>query len=501
MKGLLSCGASLALDAATTDRLGLPSILLMEDASLLLWEAAKRLLPKDGRGPIVALCGSGNNAGDALGVLRRARFEGEDRLAAILGAEKLGPNAEIYARTLVSLGVPVLSWQDRTEECRRLIEGASVLIDGIAGTGLHGALRGALATLVEIANGASAPILSVDLPSGLRDDFAASDPIVKARWTLAIEPVKAACYLPAARDFCGEILPVGAVFPTGSEAEAKASLLEPGDLRDLAPVPPSSAYKMTRGRVAAFAGSVGAMGAATLASRAALASGAGYVALFASPDILMPLSTRLESVMVKPRPEKAAAFDATRWDAILAGPGWGLSEANGDMLEMLLATDRTLVLDADAIRLLRTLGSSRLRRTAATVLSPHPGEFSELTGLRADEALSKTATILPEISASLGAFIVLKSHVTWIAAPDGRTAVWDGMECGLGTAGSGDVLAGLMAGLLASAFARGEADPFPPICAAVLAHGLAGRKAREGRGWFEAGVLVEEAARLLGSLE
>lgn len=512
MTPLLSCGQAARLDAATREGAAVPALVLMEDASLRMWDALAPIAERErgrsarGNGPLVAICGSGSNAGDALAMLRRARFEGLDSLAAILAKEDLGESASIFAASLRALGVPLLSWGKQEGECRKALGSASLILDGVSGTGLSGALREPLASLVAAANESGASIASIDLPSGLTDD-GAKGAVARAAWTLSIEPRKACLYFPSSRASCGEIIPVPGPFPADSPVEADARLLDGGDLASLAPRSAAHAHKGARGRAAVFAGSIGTSGAACLASRSCLAAGSGLSALFASKEVLPLVAPALDAVMVKPEPEDFAAFDAEAWDALLVGPGWGRSESRRAALASLLEKGRPIVIDADAIHLLRELRGSGSRPSCPMILTPHPGEFESLTGVSAQEALRAPSGVLRKAAAEFGAVIVLKSHVTWIASPSGELAVWDGMESGLGTAGSGDVLAGLAAGLLsrASAAARSAgrkastAEAFAAAQAAVVSHGLAGRAARAGRGWFEAGAIAEEAARILGA--
>jgi ADP-dependent NAD(P)H-hydrate dehydratase / NAD(P)H-hydrate epimerase len=507
MKRLLACAEASRLDAAT-GRL-IPPILLMEDASLKLWQALEPMARSRGAGRetlLLALCGPGNNGGDALALLRHARFAGLARVAAIL-AGRPGELASIHASSLRALGLSLVSWDDDRPACDRLLAEAGLIIDGLSGTGLNGALRGPQASIVEAANDAArkggAPIASIDLPSGLSDAYEGAWPIAAASWTLSIEPRKACLYFPNAREACGEIMPIVGVFPVEAEAEAEATafLLEGEDLRKLAPLPPDDAYKGSRGKVAVFAGSKGASGAAVLSSRSCLAAGAGMVSLFASEELFPVAAPMLDAVMVKAEPKDFRHFDASRYDALLVGPGWGRDDARKAELATLLEKGRPMVIDADAIYLFRDLAASGSRHSAPLILTPHLGEFAALIGIDGSEILSAPAAHLPKAARSLNAVIVLKSHVTWIASPEGELAVWDGRESGLGTAGSGDVLAGLTAGLLARGAAAGAASFAVALAAsrgAVIAHGLAGRRAREARGWFEAGALIEEAARILG---
>jgi NAD(P)H-hydrate epimerase len=325
---LLSCGRASSLDATTREVAAIPALVLMEDASLRMWDALAPIAERErgkaarDRGLLVAVCGSGSNAGDALAMLRRARFDGLGGLAAVLAKEELGEAASVFAASLRALGVPLLSWTRQEGECRRALGSAYLVLDGVSGTGLSGELREPLASLVAAAGASGAPIASIDLPSGLSDGGLGSV-AASASWTLSIEPRKACLYFPSARPSCGLIVPVPGPFPADSRVEAEACLLDEGDLAALAPSPPASAHKGARGRVAVFAGSIGTSGAACLASRSCLAAGAGVSALFASKEILGLAAPALEAVMVKPEPESFADFAAESWDAILVGPGWG----------------------------------------------------------------------------------------------------------------------------------------------------------------------------------
>jgi len=507
---LVSCSRSARLDAETRDHDAVPGIVLMEDAALRMWEALRPILVplyESKKGAVLAVCGRGNNAGDALAVLRLARFAGFDRLAVILAKDDIGEPASLFAASLRALDVPLFSWETMREESSAMLSSACLVIDGISGTGLSGALREAPASLAAAVNEAKVPIASIDLPSGLSDEGNLGTSC-RATWTLALEPRKACLYYPAARPFCGSIIPVPGPFRVDAAIEAEARLLEPGDLGDLVPRIADEAHKGSRGRVAVFAGSIGTSGAACLASRSCLAAGAGVSALFASRELLPLLAPALDAVMVKPEPEDFSAFEAKGWDAVLVGPGWGYTKARAVALASLLAKGRPTVIDADALRMLKDVLAPGGVPAGPLILTPHPGEFESLSGIPAEEVLRDPRAILRKAARDFGAVIVLKASVTWIASPSGDLAVWEGMESGLGTAGSGDVLAGLAAGLLAQTSAacrmagRGisETEVFTAAEAAVIAHGLAGKTARETRGWFEASALVGEAARLLGRL-
>jgi NAD(P)H-hydrate epimerase len=501
----------------------------MEKASLGIWNLLEPLLPCldcPVEAPLVALAGPGNNGGDALAVLRHARFTGRKALAAVLLEGRESELCALQRGSLELMGVEILHWPEDRSRAIDLLSRASVLVDGIAGTGLKGALREGAADLVAAANASGRPIMAVDVPSGLSDGFDEGFPVIRATWTASVEPRKACLYYPAAREAAGLVLAVENVFPPDSGELCQAFLLESTDLAELAPRIPPSAHKGSRGRLGLFAGSLGMTGAASLAAAGARAAAAGLVNLFADGDLYPELASgrgpeALLTAIVRRLPETLTASDLASCDALLAGPGWGRAPERETILSSLFASGLPLVVDADGLRLAARLFSRGERPSGPAILTPHPGEFEALSGLPAGKALANPAAVLPKVAADLGSVVVLKSHVTWIAAPDGRLALWEGLEPSLATAGSGDVLAGLAAGFLASlsrasveaASAAADAPAGPSgsapaglsggdlawraALAAVIAHGLAGRSAARRHGWYGAEVIAEEAALML----
>ena len=503
MRPLVGFASALALDASAMERYGLAGDLLMEAAAVGMAAAieadpALRAAMASGSPAVAAVCGGGNNAGDALAVLRRLALSGKKGLVAI-APERLGPVAERRLAEARLAGVRVIGFDD--DEARPAVAGAGVVLDGLSGVGFKGPARGALARAAALVSSAAGVVVSVDVPSGVGSlQSADADPgePVRAAATLCVEPLKAEPYYPGFRPFAGRILPIGGVFERSAGSSSTMALLEPEDLRDALPRLDPDCHKGDRGAVCAFAGSYGGVGAAALCSRAAAAAGAGSVTLLARDELVPILSSMLVSQMVRPESDPGTR----RFTAALAGPGWGVDERNALRLEELWDAAMPLALDADALRLLAASGLSR--RCSPLLLTPHLGEFAPLAAvaagrspddpaaveLAARRARFDTAAVVAETAAYYGAVVALKGAVTWIGDPDGRLAVWDGREPALATAGSGDVLAGLAAGYLA----RG-ASAWDAARAAVIAHGLAGR-ALARRGFFEAEALVPEAARL-----
>ncbi len=520
---LAMCFQSAEIDARTKTGALLADNTLMEIAAIRLMDALRTVLDEcgalpgiTGAGQIVALCGSGNNAGDALAVLRNAVFAGYKSCAAILCKDDPGELAAVHVASLRAMGIPVISWSRQRTESETILGSAGIILDGLSGTGLHGALRGPLVEALRFVSGLSVRekggpgIVSVDLPSGLGDSLPPDADVMRADWTLAIEPRKRALFTPAFRRFAGEIIPVGGVLPADALRESDSCLLRESDLESFLPGENPAAYKGVRGRLAIFAGGEGTTGAASLCSRAALASGAGYVALHSEPEILGILASRLEEVMVRPNPVPVGGFNASGWDAVLAGPGWKPDAGNGARLEYLLSCGVPCVLDAGAIALYREFSENGFRPSSPVILTPHPGECANLCGCAASDILADPATILTDWAKTRRAYVVFKSNVTWIFSPEGEIKIWDGMEQGLGTAGSGDVLAGLTAGMVSRVKVGKKTDSgmnqstasdgiLNALCAAVISHGIAGRRLRTEKGWFAAGQIIESAAKVLGT--
>ncbi len=274
------------------------------------------------------------------------------------------------------------------------------------------------------------------------------------------------------------------------------SILGPSDLSSLLPPMQPDVHKGMRGSLVLYAGSYQGLGAALLAARAGSASGAGVVSLVLRDELWQAAASNLVSQIVR----RESDGPGRKADAILAGPGWGKSEDRMQLLRSLLGSDVPLVLDADALFLAAAIGAQG--RTAPLVLSPHPGEFVQLArrACKASEddvkrrMLSDTLALGQQTACSFGAVLVLKNSVTRVFHPDGRQAVWEGHVPELATGGSGDVLAGLLAGFMARGLSAWDAS-----CAAVIVHGMAGRIAARQLGFFQAQDIIPYAARIARS--
>ncbi|RPJ04144.1 MAG: NAD(P)H-hydrate dehydratase [Spirochaetaceae bacterium] len=482
------------IDQKSQENFGIPSILLMESAGtsalrILLKEAWNNVLP---HGRFVFLCGKGNNGGDAMVMAREILSMGKMDLAIILvaGAPKNDSPAMTNLEICKKLGIQTIDMSNDQVKTEAGLESASVIFDGIFGTGFSGEMQKPIASIIEKTNRISCIKIAIDNPSGLGESYRSGDIIFQAEYTLAMGLPKDCMYFPSARPMCGKIMIIPVCFPkTLLENPAQAGILiTHEDIQNyLKPVALHS-YKKNRGHISIFAGTAGLAGAAILASRAASRSRTGLVTVYTDSSAYASIASQSSSVMVRDY-TTAMPADAdikSTHTAILVGPGFGLLSQQEAIFYRLVKSGLPIVIDADAITLLtRLLTKEKLRFSSNAIITPHPGELSRLTGLDTSKILENPMPVLKKTAADLEAFIVLKTHVTFIVSPDGSYYVYDGMNPAMGTGGSGDVLAGLIAGLLASGL-----SPLDAACCGVLVHGKAGLQAFKSAGWFVAEDLI-----------
>ena len=500
---VVSSEAMARIDRQSQAEFAIPSLLLMEDAGVTAWSTLETRVCRGQKpqGPMVFLAGKGNNGGDAFVMARRAFCGGERRLSIVLAAGRPAPDSD-PGRMLAmcaSHGVEVLAWPAQGPEVLGRLGEAAWIFDGIAGTGLQGGLRAPLGDLVKAVNASAGTRVAIDVPSGVGDAFDPSAPAVQASVTLTMGLPKLCLYLPRARGLCGRIYVVPVGFPAAlvEDPSIPGEMLPHAAWREIARPIPVDTHKNRRGHLAVFAGAPGTTGAAWLCSNAAARSRVGLVSLYAGGDTWQVQAQKSTSVMVKPwvepRSPDWSGPDLAGYSGILVGPGWGLSEGKERWLEHLVSGQIPGVIDADGITLLSRIaarGSSDLG--GRWVLTPHPGEFSRLSGQPRDEVLADPVRHALAQSARLGAVIALKGHCTVVASPSGRFWILDGPNPALATAGSGDVLSGIIAAGIAGGMSALDAALF-----GVSLHAHVGRAARKSLGWFLAEDLVPVISRTL----
>jgi hydroxyethylthiazole kinase-like uncharacterized protein yjeF len=408
-------------------------------------------------GTVVVLCGPGSNGGDGFVAAASLRAAGRTvRVAGLVDIKGMKGDGALAAQ----------AWAGPVERLGAgLFAGAAVIVDALFGAGLDRPLEAGVQALLRAAGACGAPLLAVDLPSGLNGDTGAPMGYAPpAAATVTFHRKKPAHVLVPGRDLCGEII----VADIGLAAPQIASLLENAPVLWAGRMawPTAVSHKQDRGRVIVVSGDVATTGAARLAARGALRIGAGLVTLLTPPDALIVNGAHLEAIMLRPfetdiELEAAAALV----DAAVIGPAAGVNESTVSNLFALARTGAGLVIDADALTVFREDPHelfSVLDRD--DVLTPHPGEFERVfPGLLGASPERITAT--RAAAKRSGTVVLLKGSDTVIAAPDGRAVVNTNGSPWLATAGAGDVLAGFIGGLIAQGL-----DSFDAACAAVWIH-------------------------------
>ncbi|AWN35239.1 NAD(P)H-hydrate dehydratase [Methylobacterium radiodurans] len=470
---LLTVEAMRTVDAAAIAG-GTPGARLMERAGAAVAERARALAPADGR--VLVLCGPGNNGGDGF-VAARLLAEAGYAVEVVLLGDRAALKGDAAGAAAAWTGAVTEGVPDTLGPC-------DLVIDALFGAGLARDLDGAARTLAERVNEAGLPVLAVDVPSGLDGDTGAVRGVaIRARATVTFVALKPGHLLQPGRALCGELhladIGAGEAALQAGWAACAPPLYRNGPALWGAAFPhlTGESHKYTRGHAVVLSGPAHRTGAARMAARGALRVGAGLVTVASPRDALAENAAHLTAIMLHPCDSADDLDDLLtdeRLNAVLLGPGLGTGEPTRERVMVAASAGRALVLDADALTSFKgqpqVLAGHIRDGEARAVLTPHAGEFARLFGgtAAAEEGLSKVEQAR-RAAAQMGAVVVLKGADTVIADADGRAAINDHATPYLGTAGAGDVLAGLTAGLLAQGMA-----PFEAAAAAVWLHGDAG---------------------------
>jgi hydroxyethylthiazole kinase-like uncharacterized protein yjeF len=512
---VLSAAQMRAVDRAAIDELGVPGLVLMENAGRGVAEAIARERPVVGL-DVRVVCGVGQNGGDGFVIARHLANAGA-RVTVLLAAPraKLGGDAELYARVVERSAAITLRDGSAADLAlwRGLLAGAEVLVDAVFGTGLRADVSGAPAAAIEAMNDTPALRVAVDLPSGLdADSGRIRGRAVNADLTVTMGARKLGLVLDADAPV-GRLL----VADLGVSVEALVAAGSPGPLchwletAEIAPRLPrrgAGAHKGTAGHLLVVAGSPGKTGAAALVGRAALRAGAGLVTVASTEAGQTALDAKVLEVMTAsygggpdadPGSYDRLAALAGRMKAAAIGPGIPTGDEMRALVRRLVGElPLPLVVDADALNLLGTDAAAIVRAASAPrILTPHPGEMARLRGATTGEVQADRLGHARALAADSQAVVVLKGARTLIAAPDGTVHVNPAANPSLGTAGSGDVLTGVIAALVCQGMAAIDAAR-----AGVHVHGLAAEDATRvlGTGHLLAGDLPEAVARVLDGL-
>ena len=475
-----------SLDAAAIDGLGIPGAVLMERAGLAAAHEVLQRHPDAHRATIV--CGAGNNGGDGFVVARHLRSAGLEVRTALVGPlTRLSPDARTNHDVCKRMGIPVIRTSDRAA-VRRLLRTADVAVDALLGTGATGAPRGAIGAAVAALNAASCPVVALDVPSGVdASDGTIAGDAVRAGCTVAFHAPKVGLVVAPGRDHAGVVVVADIGIPSGLEAPTRVSLATRG-LLELAPRKAAISTKYAAGAVLVIGGAAGMTGAPQLAGLAAMRSGAGLVWL-AVPE---PFAAAAE-LMVRALPEGLEL--AVRADAVVLGPGLGRADEAGDLARRLARRHRgPMVIDADALFALSGRLELTARRRMPAVLTPHEGELGRLLERDSGWVRANRMEAVRSAASLSKAVVLLKGPDTLVAAPGGDRVIVSTSEAhGLATAGSGDVLSGVIGALLA-----GGLDPLAAAVVGAVAHARAGVLAQErvGPDGIIAGDVIHDLPRV-----
>ena len=464
------------LDKYTIDHEPITSINLMERAA----KAITRNIEEEwsNRTPVVVFAGPGNNGGDALAVARLLAEDGysvsvylfnvHNKLSADCAANKKrllnDKLAKQFTEVTVNFDPPKLN--DNT-----------LVIDGLFGSGLNKPLSGGFAAMVKYINQSPAKVVSIDIPSGLMcedNTYNIHTNIIHADLTLTLQQKKLSMILADNQVYLGrlKVLDIRLSHEFIQNTDCKYCILEERDIRQLLLPRDDFAHKGNMGNALLIAGSYGMSGAAVLATKACLRAGAGKVTVHTPKYNYNIMQISVPEAVLQMDSENAifsAPIDAERFDAIGIGPGLGTNETTAiALIAQLRGTSHPIVIDADAINILASHRAWMQQLPKETIMTPHPKEFDRLSGNTSASCYERLAKAC-ELAKHLQAYIILKGHYSALCLPDGHVEFNPTGNSGMATAGSGDVLTGIITALLARGYKRDDACRL-----GMYLHGLAG---------------------------
>jgi len=467
-----------ATDAWAIEERGIPGLDLMERAGQGLADVVAAVAPT---GAVAVVCGKGNNGGDGYVAARLLRDAGRDvRVLAVAAVEELRGDARSSA--------------DRVEAIEPFdgarLDGCAVAVDALLGTGFSGTPHGAIGDAIEALNATGLPVVAADVPSGVDAASGVVEGVaVRATATATFAAAKPGLWINPGKAHAGTVHVIDIGIPDGAPVDAPdVGLIDDATLLDLLPSRASGWTKFTSGHVLVAGGARGLTGAPCLAAEAAQRAGAGYVTACVPASLETIFELRLLEVMTRGLPDDdgahtAAGVDtvlelAERGGALVVGPGIGRSDgAFAFARELVARAEVPVVLDADGLNAHAGDLEALAGRRAPTILTPHEGELGRLLDVDSSAVQAGRLEHVRAAAAAAQAIVLLKGDDTLIAQPDGLVAVSPGATGALATAGTGDVLSGVIAAMLAR-----DLDPLVAACAGARLHARAGIHAAHEKG-------------------
>lgn len=489
---------------AGAQRLGIPGGVLMERAGAGMARVAVERFGGSGRA--LAVCGGGNNGGDGFVVARELHRSGWE-VSVIATKDEYSGDPQTNLEILRNLGVSVLGPESLEEEIAR----ADLVIDALLGTGFYGEVREKEAAMIRAINSSGVPIFAVDIPSGVSGATGEVEgEAMYAGLTVCAHAAKAGCVISPGAEHAGEVTTVDIGIPREAEPEHSMVWNDAGLLRGAVPRTVGPVHKYSAGSLLVAAGARSMTGAAAMVAFGAQRTGCGIVFISAPESAAASLDAQLTEVITSPVPEDeggrlyegslgAVLQGAQRASALVLGPAMGTGEGSGGLVEGILGeVEVPVLLDADAVTVLA--GSDALaRRQAPTIITPHAGEMGRLLGVGAKEVSARRLYYAREAAGRYGCCVLLKGSDTLVVEGE-RVAVNPTGTVALASAGTGDVLSGIIGALLS----RG-AEPFEAARAGAWAHGRAAQTWLEETGLphesLVATDLIEYLPETIGEIE
>lgn len=480
-------------DQQAINEIGIPSLVLMENAARGSFEVIYELFEHDVEGrAMLVLCGGGNNGGDGLAIARHAAIHGMFSLCVLLvPEEKLRPDAAAQLQALSAF--PEVEVLHGIESLENLAEYEfDLVLDAMLGTGSTGTPRSPIDEAIEVANNIYCPKIAVDIPTGLDSDTGeVASMAFQADATVTMAALKPGLLLGDGPDYAGELFVAHIGAPSLLYEDSHCFLLDIEAAQEGIPHVVRNRHKYNRGKALVLAGSDTMCGAAVLTASAAIKASAGLVVLGVPESAYQLAISRLPAeIMSTPLPAvngtfATNAFDALdttldRYSVIALGPGLTqLESASNFAREVLRASPLPIILDADGLNAFVGRADQLLERKAPLVITPHHGEMARLLDIESAQVSADVLGTARDAAKRFDCIVVLKGAPTVVAIPSGHVWINSHGNPGMATAGSGDVLTGVLAGLLAGYNDDDGDDLLPSVLAGVYLHSVAGDLAAE----------------------
>lgn len=480
---ILSSDQMRNIDSRASDKYGIPSIILMENAAKSVYEEIKKRFDPLSEKSFIIFCGKGNNGGDGYETARLLLQENAHVIAVSIGENNNTlSDAAVMRKRFIESGGKIINAEDFLSKTDILSD--YIIVDAIFGTGINTDIKGISADIIRWINHNASPVISIDLPSGINTDNGQIMGIaVKADMTITFCLKKPAHFLLPGSELCGEIIvkDIGIPNEAVEDEHPNIILFNKGQADKIIPRYKKNEHKGSCGKLLVIGGSTAMSGAPVMASLAALRSGCGIVKLIVPENIYLPVAAKTLEIMVDPMKDTIyGTFSkdiideilemTDRFDAVLIGCGMSVSEDTKEILyELVEKCNIPMVIDADGINILAKNKEILKHKKAPVILTPHTVEMSRMMGISSSEVDGDRIRCALEFAKEYELTALIKGPNTITAFYDGRIAVNSSGNPGMATAGSGDVLTGVIAAFIA----RGI-KPFDAAAAGVYIHGKAG---------------------------